>query len=85
MCTLKCVQHALDAELYNKGLLGTHCNFASLLTLSHLGHDNPLHPGNMSSLIRLVSAALERPQALCGEGPKREAYVATGGTRPGQR
>lgn len=50
---------------------------ASLLLPSQLDHDNPLHPGNMSSLIRLVSAALEKPQAPCGgEGPEREASVA---------
>lgn len=49
---------------------------------SQLDHDNPLHPGNMSSLIRLVSAALEKPQAPCGEGPTREASAATRQRRP---
>lgn len=50
---------------------------ASLLLPSQLDQYNPLHPGNMSSLIRLVSAALEKPQAPCGgEGPEREASVA---------
>lgn len=50
-------------------------NPVSLLPPSQLDHDNPLHPGNMSSLIRLVSAALEKLQAPCGEGPEREASV----------
>lgn len=36
----------------------------------------------MSSLIRLVSAALEKPQAPCGEGPTREASAATRQTEP---
>lgn len=54
----------------------------SLLLPSQLDHDNPLHPGNMSSLIRLVSAALEKPQAPCGEGPTREASAATRPTGP---
>lgn len=54
----------------------------SLLLPSQLDHDNPLHPGNMSSLIRLVSAALEKPQAPCGEGPTREASAATRQTGP---
>lgn len=31
----------------------------------------------MSFLIRLVSAALEKPQAPCGEGPEREASVGS--------
>lgn len=55
---------------------------SSLLLPSQLDHDNPLHPGNMSSLIRLVSAALEKPPAPCGEGPTREASAATRQTGP---
>lgn len=56
-----------------------------LLPPSQSDHDNPLHPGNMSSLIRLVSAALEKP---CGEGPGRQASVSgsrADQARPGQR
>lgn len=53
---------------------------ASLLLPSQLDHDHPLHPGNMSSLIRLVSAALEKPQAPCGgEGPERERHLSQRG------
>lgn len=73
------------ARLYAKKIHCTHTlpssNPISLLPPSQLDHDNPLHPGNMSSLIRLVSAALEKPQAPCGEGPEREASVAVGQTR----
>lgn len=65
--------------------------FVSLCTpsaLIPLDHDNLLQLGNMSSLIRLVSAALEKPQASCGEGPRREASVGCNRTdwaRPGEK
>lgn len=46
-------------------------------------HDNPIHRGNMSSLIRLVSAALEKPQAPCGECPLRGRHLLAGTGRAG--
>lgn len=67
--------------------LGKHTNtliLPSSTLPSQLDHDNPLHPGNMSSLIRLVSASLEKPRAPCGEGPTREASAATRQRRPGK-